>query len=829
MNAVDRIAQAVHDAGYRSEAVVRDYAFADVLVDANTTRTVPLVAFTRTPPSYRSAALAVVNGDGRRAVDLVNAHRALGAPLLFVIDHDDVTVWQVRSVDPPRALEKIKLADLTALFSRNQASWHPDAIHRAKSVGSAGGSYQLDFVDLGLLPAIEGEIHLKLDRLLVETLDLARKAPGGDRLDPRTLFRVVFRLLAAKVLQDRRHPYADGWNPEDLASVLTGIETYYTLGAIDGSANSALPAMFDAAWRHLRAGISFSNISSDDLAFVYENTLVTPETRKLFGTHSTPRQVAEYVVQRLELHNHKPEDIRIYEPFAGAGVFLVSALRHLRDLLPVEWSDQQRHNFLIKHISGDEVDPFACEVATLSLILADYPNHNGWHVEEADLFADGALAQRIGTNNVIVCNPPFEAFSKADRARYAIAANTHSKAIAALSAALDAKPLALGFVLPRSFILEQQFAEQRRRMESLYGSVEILKLPDGIFGASDVESSAVIARDLRAPTTRTITLLSTEVAERDRSSFLKTGQTTVQRDETRAVDDDPQGQLWIPPLNDLWDYLQRNPRLASVLEARRGLEWKYRQDQAASDVEKPGYRLGYANARNLRQYRSPPSVWLDFRADQLRCGATHDWSTPKLIASATRLSRGAWCIGAFPDLEGLLCSQQFFAMRPTGAMTPNALLALTAVLNGPVANAFLAVNSPKDRFRASVIDAIPIPVSLPAKLGELVEAYVALLSSSDILSGTEDELPRMLAQIDATLLEAYDLPLRLERQLLAFFEGSERPVFHPWQHWDSLYPVPGLSLAERASGRFSPGGDWVRKIFQPLPQDQLSLLRDYVA
>jgi hypothetical protein len=259
------------------------------------------------------------------------------------------------------------------------------------------------------------------------------------------------------------------------------------------------------------------------------------------------------------------------------------------------------------------------------------------------------------------------------------------------------------------------------------------------------------------------------------------------------------------------------------------LEWKYRQDQAASDLEKPGYRPGFANARNLQQYRTPPSVWLDFKSDQLRCGASHDWSAPKLIASATRLSRGAWCIGAFPDLGGLLCSQQFFAMRPAGAVTRNMLLALTAVLNGPVANAFLAVHSPKDRFRASVIDAIPIPIAMPAKLGELVDAYVALLDGTDILTGTEDQLPRLLAQIDATLLEAYDLPLPLERQLLAFFEGSERPVPHLWQHWDSLYPVPGLSLAERVSGRFSPGGDWVSKIFRPLPADQLSLLRDYGA
>jgi len=829
VNAVESIAQAARDAGYRAEAVVPDYAFADVLSDANTTRIVPLAAFTRTPPSYRSAALAVVNGEGRHSVDLVNEHRALGAPLLFVIEQDEVTVWQVRSDAPPRALERVRLADITKLFARNHAKWHPDAIHRAKSIGASGTGYQLDFVDLGLLPAIEGEIHVKLDRLLVETLDLARKALGGDRLDARTLFRVVFRLLAAKVLQDRRHPYADDWDEDDLGAVLDGIESYYALEPIKAQASAALPQIFDAAWRHLRAGISFSNISSDDLAFVYENTLVTPETRKLFGTHSTPRQIAEYVVQRLELHSHKPEDLRIYEPFAGAGVFLVSALRHLRDLLPVEWSDQQRHDFLIGHISGDEVDPFACEVATLSLILADYPNHNGWHVNEADLFADGVLAQRIAANNVIICNPPFEAFDAGDKKRYAVASETHSKAIAALSAAIDAKPLALGFVLPRSFILERQFAEQRRRIESLYGTIELLKLPDGIFGASDVETSAVIARDLRAPHTATIALRSSEVAERDRSSFLKTGRTTVHRDLVRTIEERPQGRLWIPPLNELWDYLRNYPKLESVLKPSRGLEWTYRQEQATSEIEKSGYRLGYANARYLQQYRPPRPLWLDFQPDHLRRGAVHDWSQPKLVASATRLSRGAWCIGAFIDPEGLLCSQQFFGLWPRVALTTTELAALCAILNGPVANAYLAINSPKDRFRAAVVGDIPIPVSLSPKLTEMVGSYVELLLTPPILGDVDARLARLLAQIDAAVLEAYDLPLRLERQLLAFFQGSERPVTHPWMHWDAAYPVPGLSLAERLSGRFNASGNWVGRIFEPLPEEQVSLLRDYVA
>ena len=829
MNAVDSIARAARAAGYRPEAVVPDYAFADVLSDANTTRIVPLAAFTHTPPSYRSAALAVVNSDQRRTVDLVNEYRALGAPLLFVIERAEVTVWEVRSDGPPRAIEKVGLAHVAELFARNQASWHPNAIHRAKSIGGFETAYQLDFVDLGLLPAIEGEIHVKLDRLLVETLNLASEASRDDPLEVRTLFRVVFRLLAAKVLQDRYHPCSDGWDADSLQSVLAGIETYYSLEPIEGQASVDLQRTFDTAWKHLRSGISFSNISSDDLAFVYENTLVTPETRRLFGTHSTPRPIAEYVVQRLQLHRHEPDDLRIYEPFAGAGVFLISALRHLRDLLPVEWPDEQRHDFLIRHISGSEVDPFACEVAMLSLILADYPNHNGWNVEEVDLFRNGALAQRIAANNVIICNPPFETFDAADKKRYAIAEKTYSKAIAALSAAIDGTPLALGFVLPRSFILERQFAEQRRRIESLYGTVELLKLPEGIFGASDVETSAVIARDLRTSYSTTIALRSSEVVERDRSAFLKTGRATVHRELVRTIDERPEGHLWIPPLNELWDYLASYPRLLSVLKPSCGLEWTYHQEQATSEAERFGYRPGYANARHLQQYRPPQPLWLDFRPDHLRRGAAHDWSQPKLMASAIRLSRGAWCIGAFVDPVGLLCSQQFFGLWPRIALTRAELAALCGVLNGPVANAYLAINSPKRGFRAAVVGQIPIPALLPAKLAETVGSYVEFLRSPSILGDVDARLARLLTEIDASVLEAYDLPMRLERQLLAFFEGSERPVGHSWTHWDTYFPAPGLSLAERLSGRFSADGDWVGRVFKPLPKDQISLLRDYGA
>lgn len=829
MSTVDRIAQAAQRIGYRREAMVRDYAFADILAESNETRTVPLVAFTRTPPSYRSAAFGVVNGKGRPPIELVQAHRALGAPLLFVIERNEVTVWRVRSENPPSAIEKIKVDRVAELFERNQADWHPDAIHRAKSVGTPAGGHQLDFVDLGLLPAIEGEIHIKLDRLLVETLDLARKAaPSGGKLDARTVFRVVFRLLAAKVLQDRRHPSSEKWNSDDLRSVLTGIERHYGLAEIDGRANPAMARMFGGAWAHLRAGINFSNISADDLAFVYEHTLVTPEARKLFDTHSTPRQVAEYIVQRLELYRHDPADLQIYEPFAGAGVFLVSALRHLRDLLPAVWSDRQRHNFLIDHVAGGEIDPFAREVAMLSLILADYPNHNGWHITETDLFIDGALKEALSGKNIVVCNPPFGAFTAKDKARYPDASKKPAKAAAVLSAVIDAQPLAIGFVLPRSFILEKQFVDQRRRIEELYGSVEIVEFPDRIFGASTVESSALIARNPRPADTKRISLRSTEVADRDRAEFLRTGRVTVQREIERELTE-LRGDLWIPPLHDLWTYLEKTSQLGSVLKPRWGLRWNYDQDLATSDIEKEGYRQGYLNARHFRQYTGVRATWLDFRLENLREGYDQDWSKPKLIMNATRLSRGPWRLGAVVDQVGRLYSQQFFGLWPVADAEQADLLSYCAIINGPVANAFLAVHSPRDRFRSSVVARIPFPASVPVDLPKLVRDYLVLLADQRPLVDSEPELVRLLAAIDAAVLEAYDLPLKLERQLLSYFRDSERPVPHAWKHWDDLYPVQGLSLAERVSGRFNPTDGWVAKLFRPLPDNEVTLLRDYVA
>lgn len=808
--------------GYRDDAVRKNYTYSDVWASGPPlTRSVPFVAFTQTPPSYRSAALAVVHAGKHDVSTFVRNHRALGAPLLFVIEAENVSVWQVTD-DRPRLLSRTSVTELPKLFADRKAQWTPDAIHRAKAIGKVATGYQLDFVDAGLISAIEGEIHAKLDRLIHDALASSREITAS--LDDRELFRDVFRLVAAKILMDRMHPTALEWDNDDVATVINRIGAYYHLPAraVPTSQKIAKPAL-QAAWNTLRAGLNVANISADDLAFVYENTLVTDQARRDFGTHSTPAQVAEYIVKRLRLWEYGTQLPTVYEPFAGAGVFLVSALRHMRDGLPHGWTDEARHALLVGHIGGAEVDAFACEVATLSLILADYPNANGWKIEHADLFDDGVLQERLKKANVILCNPPFESFTDNERPKYREAVRTSgSKAIFALEAALRAKPSALGFVLPRALLVDRSYRTLRQQVEATYRDIELVSLPDGVFNVSEADTALLIARE---PLTsdQPQHLRSTEVTERDIRTFLRTGVPSRTRDDTR---DQPcaDGELWLPPLVALWQYLASNPKLQTLVHGHWGLRWEGgKQSSRTKASPAPGWSPGVLNSIDMYQFRLGDISYLDTREAEIFGALDLPWKERKILANAGRKSRKYWCFAAAVDRSGLFASQQFIGLWPHADTID--LDALAALLNGPVVNAFMREHSFDKRFRIGALLSAPLPELVPARLGDLARLYAQEVS---LKRHDDKQLASILEEMDALALAAYDLPPRLERALLAAFADEERPLAHAWNSWGIHEDDACLSLVERHGGIASAaGGNWVQNELTALPNHEAQLLAPY--
>lgn len=823
MTALASIEQELQQLGYSAATLHRSYSFADVLGNHAETRTVVLAAFTQAPESFRSAAFGVVQHE-RDSSAAVMANRALGAPIFFSIDSDDVGVWSVGARDAPRLLERVKPDQIPNLFHRYRERWMPQALYRAKAIGLGRDSVQSDFIDLGLLPAIEHEVQVKLHQAMTDALELLLSG-NADHEREKAAFRLTFRLLAAKILVDRGHPAASNWNTGDVEGVLNGIQAYYGLGLLGEDIAAVSLDSAAAAWARLGKAITLRNISSDSLAFVYENTLVTADTRKMFGTHSTPRPVAEYVLSRIDLSRYAAEDIRIAEPFAGAGIFLVAALRELRDQLPPDWWAERRHRFLVDRMVGAELDVFACEVAALSLILADYPNANGWRIRSADLFEAGALKAFLAGATVILCNPPFEDFSATERLEYPEAfAVSPSKAMVALHAAIDAAPDAIGFVLPRGVLQQSKYRKLRERLAAAYGRVEFTSLPDRIFEKASYPCALVIATDLRsaADLEEPVRLSSRTVSDADREQFLTEGKVTSDRQAFRPA---PDGNLWISELSAIWSYLQDAPRLIDSAKIFRGLQWRAQRDGVFSEPG-PMRELGvYRPIDSLFPFHLTNTVWLNtdpmmsYREGPLQ----RPWDSRKILVNNQRTSRGPWRLVAATDENGLLASQQFTGIWPKAKFE---IEVLTAVLNGPLANAFATEHSTNQHFTNQMLETLPLPRNVDAQaLKAAVTEYEAVLREKQhaVLSGVDYDkrLNTLLVWIDALVLQGYDLPPRLERQLFDFFEGRKRPVLHNFQGWlpkdlKGYVPLHEWLTRDTKANR----GAWVLDVFKPAPAEE---------
>ena len=826
--AIDQIAEQSESIGYRADAIRRNYAFSDITDERpGTTRLAPLAVFTQTPPSYRSAAFGVAENSVLEPEATVQSYRSLGAPIFFVVENDDVAVWQVYAKGPPREVQRTTVAELPSLFQAHSEVWEPDAIHRAKSIGQLDTTYQLDFVDAGLIPALEGQIHEKLDRLLREALAATRKKSDDPNI--RFLLQGVFRLLAAKILIDRGHESSTNWDPSDVTSVLSGIGNYYRLphGGFD---ISVVEPDLKPAWSILLQGLNVANISADDLAFVYENTLVTPKTRRLFGTHSTPRHVAEYIVRRLGLWRNEMKHPIVFEPFAGAGVFLVSALRHMRESLPISWSDRQRHDLLVQNIYGSEIDAFAREVAMLSLILADYPNTNGWKIDDADLFRGEALESRLASADVVLCNPPFAGFTDNERTAYPIAsARGTTKALSVLTAVLDAQPQALGFVLPHAFLSGRAYRNHRKTIEESYREIELVSLPDGVFSVSQVETALLIARDRRLyKGDRRI--ISSEVDDCHKRRFLFTGLPSRTREELRTSGLYGKDSLWIPPLASLWRRLESLPRIGDYFSGHWGIRWAD-GGQSRASVEGPGrhHKLGLLRVQDHRQFRLGQAGWINIRKDDLYAGGRLPWPAPKILCNAVRLSRSYWRFAAAVDNNGLVASQQFVALWSKEVAQHTDLDAIAAILNGPIANAFMTDHSKDRRFRISTILSIPLPSRIPKSVGILAREYGNMIRRDDSDALQHDRLTALLDQIDQLVLDIYDLTPKLVRSLLAAFKSNDRPVTHSWNPWNVNSNQPALNLKElRTSVLDVAMGNWVRKELVPVSDQEAARAASYL-
>jgi type I restriction-modification system DNA methylase subunit len=771
--------------GYTGGLLQRQYSFVDWFQSSNPERIVPAAAFGQTPQSYDSACFAVLLSNGRFGEELVGDCRALGAPYAFEVRQDRVVKWRVgRDLGSSKEVLCIEPSQLDRVFKQHQQDWAGVDVLRSKGIGFKLGPRQLDFIDLGLIPALEHQISTKLDRLFREIVQDSIKLLSRDnRNNPdslRSIYRLIFRFLAGKVLHDRGiKPFRNFDDQTKRTEILRAVENHY---------GEPLPAptntrLLDFIAASIWSKLDFRNLSVEVLAYIYENTLVDADARHRLGTHSTPHSVARYIAHQIPFEKLAVDERKIMEPFCGHGVFLVAALQRLRELLPASMDAQERHNYFVRMLQGFEIDGFALEVSRLCLMLADFPNHNGWKLKNQDTFLSKNLGASLRDCRVVLSNPPFEDFTPEEKALYPVNTSVH-KPVEFLNRVLGNLPSdgMLGVVLPRQFVDGRGYRDVREKLSKRFESTDLVALPEGIFENSDAESVLLIATDPRNNSDeRRFRIVFTEVAERDRDRFLSEYRFTRRAEAVRLASS-VRESLNVVRFEEIWDRLKYFPVLQKSADIHRGLEWQAPFDAAryVSSTQKPGFRAGLYRAQDLYAFSLPHHVYLNTQEKHRRGGAFGlPWEKPKTFVNARRISRGPWKMAAFGDTSGLTGSQNFHALWPLFPWTPNTL---AAVLNGPLANAFVdSFESARD-IRIQTLQSLPMPQFGSQEISVLeglVQAYQRIVDvkSAGFLNQIDEVRARAaLLAVDAFVLKSYQLPPRMERQLLDAFQGVARPV-----------------------------------------------------
>lgn len=788
---VSQVVIGLRNIGYKGPLLEEDYGFPDWFSSQVVEWKVAAAAFAQTPISYDSACIGVVHANGLNHESLINRCRALGAPIILEVDGPEIREWSVSRKENDHGLVDTYHADhLTEMFASRAADWRPQNVFRLKNIGSYQWNQQLALF-VGLLPELEERIQAKLDPLLRDTLSKVRRSyvdSSGKEPNAAQIFKLIFWTLTAKVFYDRQvgiFARLSG-NSEEL---LAAVARHYREDMPRLLTREARQIAADRIWNDF----DFRNLSVEVLAQIWSSTLVDDETKIKLSIHRTSRSIVRYIVERIPF-DHTGEDRRIIlEPCSGSGVFLLGAMNALRQNL-FGADALERHQYFVQHLAGIEADPFAVEISRLALTLGDFPNPNGWDIIQGDVFDNTVSASYLQRAGVVLCNPPYSDFDIEERKHYGV--QYVQRPAAVLRHVLDHlhPEGVLGFVLPRNFVDGRgAYAEVRELIAKRFASIEITILPDRAF-AADSEIAILIATD---PIPHTSCRVVNRKVNDDASSWSQFEESHTVSSEYAAEfsADEARRSLLVPELPEVWNFLVNYPTLGEVAELHRGIEWNLpltlkggaetgNRSKLVRDQPADGFRLGIAPKTDFSVFEQPRLVYLNFKPEVQRGSAwKYNWNQPKAILNKTARSRGRWRVAAFPDSMGLACYQTYTGVWPKSHSLDE--WSLSAILNSPVVNAFIATREGKTDVTLETLSLVPVPRFTEAQrvtLRGLIKEYQRITSTLALaeVAGTAEAT---LKQIDATVLAGYRMPPRIERQLLDFFTGQPRAIKHPFSEY----------------------------------------------
>ena len=823
--------------------IQKNYSFAD---NSGQEHIAPIVGFAY--PSYdaRNACVTAIDAELLKAptfdIQAISC-RDIGSPLLFICCRKEFQWWSLttRGVE---LQERVSVNQIDIFFKQHRKEFSPESIYRAKNLGRIDKNHQLSFVDIGLMPLLEYEMGERLGGLVKIVLDSIQNGFTKEQLaetrNQQFIFRAGFWLLCAKILKDKKVYEFTQLDVNDIDAVFRAVKIHYEAQQqVQVVNNRQRKALLSAAGK-INDFASLSNLTTEAFGYMYENVLVDKNLRTALGIHATPSYLVDYIVWQLwPWIKQIPEDKRvILEPACGHAPFLTGAMRLLRELY--ESDEKTFHKYAKRNLIGVEMDSFAREIARLSLTMADIPNPDGWKIVEGDIYRNDLLSEQAKNATILLCNPPFEDFTPTQQNEYRKEQQIlkyFNKAAEMLWRTLPnmSAGSVFGVLVPRGFLHKENLADLREMMLLDFEFHQICSLPKKVFRHANHES-VVLAGRKKVAQFQKDGVGKNKVLYRNipREGLKKFREKYEGRDQYICQSKFVESIIFdfrVRELDDVWNYCERNfPKLASISEGGQGFTYKGRYLPEGAQTFKrskfPGAVKGYALFNSgILLHGLPEEYWMNLASEVIRRPLwVLESGKAQILMNYAPVSADPWRLKALIDRKGLPVTSRFLVFRLQNSDW--SLNALWAVLNSPLANAFIFAHTTDRYIPAGTARRIPVPIcsgeSLK-KLERLVGEYFTLMEKKDSEFGIDirDTAKRIFLSIDAEVMRLYDLPPKMEKQILDLFQGFKRKgvdfefkEYYP-EDFESWIPLHEYLSEDYQRSTISFVSKWVEEVRSP--------------
>jgi hypothetical protein len=742
-------------AGYGDDVVDADYPVW-LGLEAGVT-TADLVAFGRAAPKDMSTAVITV---GQGSVDSAYAiAHVIAAPYFLIAQDRQIDLWVAEPARPVRWREAVTLTDV-----RELNAW----LRPAAALTTKVGLHQPPLFDVPVdfLAAARSDSADRLAPLVANALEAAGeslRAPAqpsdeSGRQRHRAAARLVVGALTVLVIRDSAEDRRTLRLLSTDALIQRVVEDHRTTFSWWKNSSPAERSVLTGLVEQLGEHIDYRSLDPAILSEVYEQALVDEDDRKRLGIHYTPPHLARRLLRELPVETIAPDDRHVLDPCCGSGTLLIASHDRLRALQPQGLTDPDRHRDLAVHLHGYDTDPFAAEIARLTLLLHAQPAGNGWHIEQLDTLRQPAptVAPKL-----IVTNPPWRFAADGRRAQ------TADEFLRWSMQALAPGGL-LGVLLPASWLSAANSAETRALLTEGFDVFETWRLPQGTFATSRAATAVLLARKhdgLGGHGARVVR----EVTRSGIGSFLSgesPGDSFWLADASRELTEtapSPGVRVGVRPLEEIADVLSGPQPLKTIADRGHGTPY-------------------------LNQIREVPPYGIVGNDVLWRVAFPDDFQTArgarildkkKVLASAAKWSNNPWRFRVAIDTRGIAMRNSMRGVAPHDQDDPDLLFALSIIIGSGFASSYAAAFGGDRNIPARVLKRLPVPRDRDA-----LKRIADLGRHAARLAGNPGAVHALLVEAEQVVWDSYGVSASDRATAMARLGGHPAPEGLP------RYPGP---------------------------------------